>query len=138
VRRFVQLLLARRVLRDVWNEQQRISLTDELRHATTAWHGVNLWRPDWQNNSHSLAFGADMPRAGLKMHLLMNAYWEPLVFELPDGGGRQSWRRWIDTSLDSPDDIVPWQTAPTHAGHVYRAGPRSVVVLWAPSDANGR
>jgi glycogen operon protein len=135
VHRFVQLLLARRVLRDVSHEQQRISLTNQLRQATMAWHGVRLWQPDWHDNSHSLAFGADMPRAGLKMHLLMNAYWEPLVFELPEVEGSQSWRRWIDTSLDSPDDIVPWQTAPTHAGRVYRASPRSVVVLWAPSDS---
>jgi glycogen operon protein len=132
VHRFVQLLLARRVLRDVSNEQHRVSLTDLLRQGITAWHGVNLWRPDWSGHSHSLAFGAEMPRSGLKMHLLMNAYWEPLVFELPDG--RQRWRRWIDTSLDPPDDIVPWQTAPTHSGHAYRAGARSLVLLWAPSD----
>jgi isoamylase len=44
---------------------------------------------------------------------------------------RHSWRRWIDTSLDSPQDIVDWQTAPFVPGRTYRAGPRSVVILWA-------
>jgi isoamylase len=112
-------------------EQQRISLTDMLRQATTAWHGVNLWRPDWSPNSHSLAFGADLRRAGLRMHLIMNAYWEPLDFELPPPDGDRKWRRWIDTSLDSPEDIVPWQTAPPVTLDKYRAGPRSVAVLWA-------
>ena len=66
-------------------------------------------------------------------YLILNAYWEPLDFELPsvNSGDRDSWRRWIDTSLDSPHDIVPWQTAPSVPGHTYRAEARSVVVLFA-------
>jgi isoamylase len=135
VHRFTQLLIARRVLRDVSAEQQRVSLTNLLRQATIAWHGVNLWQPDWGNNSHGLALGADMRLAGLKLHLIMNAYWEPLDFELPLAEGGRTWRRWIDTSLDSPDDIVPWQDAPTFTDRAYRAAPRSVVVLWAPLAA---
>ena len=140
VLRFTQLLAARRVQRDVAAEQQRVSLTELLRQATTAWHGVHLWRPDWSPHSHSLAFGADLRRAGLRMHLIINAYWEPLDFELPPAEGEGTWRRWIDTSLDSPDDIAPWQEAPAWADSVYHAGPRSVVVLWAPlapGDAAG-
>ena len=43
------------------------------------------------------------------------------------------WRRWIDTSLPSPEDIVEWQKAPASPGSTYRAGPRSVVVLYAVS-----
>ena len=48
------------------------------------------------------------------MYLILNAYWEPLDFELPPvgDGGAGPWRRWIDTALESPQDIVPWQTAP--------------------------
>ena len=132
IHRFTQLLIARRVLRDVSSERQRVMLTTLLRQATTAWHGVNLWRPDWSSNSHSLALSADLRRAGLKMHLIMNAYWEPLDFEIPAPEGGRTWRRWIDTSLDSPDDIVPWLDAPAFTGAAYRAAPRSVVVLWAP------
>jgi isoamylase len=135
VHRFTRLLMARRVLRDVSAEQQRVSLTNLLRQATIAWHGVNLWRPDWSNNSHSLALGADMRRAGLKLHLIMNPYWEPLDFEMPQPEGGRTWRRWIDTALDSPDDIVPWQDAPTFTDRAYRAAPRSVVVLWVPLAA---
>jgi glycogen operon protein len=131
VHRFVSLLLARRVLRDPTVEQSRISLSEMLRRAKTAWHGVKLLRPDWAPQSHSLAFGAEMKREGIELHLMTNAYWEALDFELPVDAERESWRRWIDTSLDSPDDIVPWQTAPPVADNrSYRAGPRSVVVLW--------
>jgi glycogen operon protein len=49
---------------------------------------------------------------GLLFHLILNAFWEPLEFELPPLPAGQSWRRWIDTGLDSPDDIVPWQNVP--------------------------
>jgi glycogen operon protein len=133
VLRFTQLLTARRVMRDTTAEQERVSLTDMLRQATTAWHGVSLGQPDWSPQSHSLAFGAELRRAGLRMHLIMNAYWEPLDFELPAPEGDQAWwRRWIDTSLESPYDIAPWQEAPVCAHRAYHAAPRSVVVLWAP------
>jgi isoamylase len=73
-------------------------------------------------------------------HMILNAYWEPLEFELPhvDGDEADSWRRWIDTTLDSPQDIVEWESAPTVPGHIYRSGPRSVVVLFAHAgDGNG-
>jgi glycogen operon protein len=62
--------------------------------------------------------------------MIWNAYWEPLEFELPIAKGG-IWRRWIDTSLECPDDIVSWQTAPAVACGSYRAGARSVVVLYS-------
>jgi glycogen operon protein len=131
VRRFVSLLNARRTMRATAAETHRVSLTDVLQHAMTAWHGVNLGRPDWAPNSHSLAFGAELRQAGLSLHLVMNAYWEPLDFELPPLDAGATWHRWIDTSLASPEDITPWQDAPAFAGGTYHVGPRSVVVLWA-------
>ena len=35
-----------------------------------------------------------------------------------------------DTALDSPDDIAPWQKAPTTPGNTYRVQGRSVVMLF--------
>ena len=68
----------------------------------------------------------------MRIHLILNAYWEPLDFELPlDEGEENPWRRWIDTALDTPHDIVPWQTAPAVPGGTYRAEARTVVVLFA-------
>jgi glycogen operon protein len=136
VHRFMQLLAERRVLRDVSAERQRIPLVDVLLQANKAWHGVSLWRPDWGPNSHSLALGADVRRAGLTVHLIMNAYWDALDFELPLPEGNQAWRRWIDTSLDTPNDITPWQHAPGYTGRQYHAAARSVVVLWKPLTTN--
>jgi glycogen operon protein len=103
VHRFVRLLTARRLLRDVAHERLRVSLNEWLRDATKAWHGVKLQQPDWAPCSHSIAFGAGLPRQGLLLHLILNAYWEPLNFELPQTSyGRGAWFRWIDTALDPP------------------------------------
>ena len=65
--------------------------------------------------------------------MILNAYREPLHFELPPlrNGSDNPWRRWIDTALDSPLDIAPWQTAPSIPGYTYRAEAHSVVVLFA-------
>jgi glycogen operon protein len=136
VHRFVTLLNSRRVLRDVEHERQRLSLCEVIQQARTAWHGVRLDQPDWSENSHSIAFTADLHREGLWVHIILNAYWEPLEFELPpvEKGPKSPWRRWIDTGLDSPHDIVPWQTAAPVPGFTYRAEPRSMVVLFAESS----
>jgi glycogen operon protein len=132
VHRFAKLLIGRRHLRYLGHERRRVSLNQFLREAQKAWHGVKLGQPDWSPWSHALAFGGELREQGLFLHLILNAYWEPLDFELPfvhDGG--DAWRRWIDTALDTPFDIVELQTAPPVPGRTYRAGPRSVVVLTA-------
>jgi isoamylase len=131
--RFVRLLNARRLLRDMEHERERLSLNQLIQQANKSWHGVTLDHPDWDDSSHSFAFGVELEKDGVLAHFILNAYWEPLDFELPSvrGGDPNPWRRWIDTALDAPDDIAPWKDAPAAPGHVYRAAPRSVVVLYA-------
>jgi glycogen operon protein len=133
VLRFVSLLNARRVLRDVEPERQRVALCDLIRQADLTWHGVTLDRPDWGHSSHSLAFTAKLRGERVSLHVILNAYWEPLEFELPSlaEGARDPWHRWIDTFRDSPHDIVDWEHAPLVSGPTYRAEPRSVVLLFA-------
>jgi isoamylase len=108
-------------------------LNELLHEAKLTWHGMKLGQPDWSTFSHSLALGAEARREKLRFHLILNAYWEPLDFELPPvgSGEGETWRRWIDTALESPLDIVEWQKAAAVPGGTYRAGPRSVVVLLA-------
>jgi glycogen operon protein len=131
--RFVKLLIARRILRDVGPELERLSLSELLGRATKSWHGVELNRPDWGHQSHSVALSVELQREGVLAYFIFNAYWEPLDFQLPhiDEKEASAWRRWIDTFLDSPHDIVPWQGALLVPGKTYRAGPHSVVVLWS-------
>jgi isoamylase len=138
VHRFVTLLNARRVRRDVEHERPRVALNELIRQADITWHGVKLGEPDWRPSSHSIAFTARFTMA--PYHVILNAYWEPLEFELPPlvHGAREPWRRWIDTALDSPHDIVEWERAPSVSGHRYRAQSRSVVVLFAGFEPGRR
>jgi glycogen operon protein len=126
--RFVTLLNARRLERDVEHERRRVSLNQLIRDAKKAWHGVKVGQPDWANYSHSLALEFEVRQQGLHGYFILNGYWEPLEFELPPSA--ISWHRWIDTSLPSPLDIVPWRMAVPLSAHVYHAAARSVVVLF--------
>jgi glycogen operon protein len=131
VLRFMQLLIDRRRLRNVEHEKKRVTLNQLLKSATYSWHGVKLGQPDWGPGSRSIAFTAELQGEKMLMHLILNAYWEPLTFELPQPESGVKWRRWIDTALPSPQDIVPWQESPAVLAGSYRAEARSVVALFA-------
>ena len=135
VHRFVTLLNERRLLRSVQHEHQRLSLAQLIQQANKSWHGVKQGQPDWSPESRSVALQVEMKQERAVIYLILNAYWEPLDFELPHLYSGGPWRRWIDTGLDSPLDIAPWRTAPSIPGLTYRAPDRSVVVLFA--DLNG-
>lgn len=130
VQRFVSLLCSRRTLRDVVHEHQRVSLNTVLQNSRHAWHGTKLGKPDWSDGSHSVALEAELRGEKLRFFLILNAYWEALDFELPKLESGDSWKRWIDTALESPNDIVPWQEAPTVTGETYHAEARSVMMLY--------
>src|SRR5579884_3730637 len=129
--RFVKLLIGRRVLRDVEHERRRVSLSNVLREARHSWHGVKLNQPDWSSWSHSLALSAELRNEGLLLHVILNAYWEALGFELPTLPDGENWRLWIDTALDPPSDICEWSKAAPVSGRTYGCGARSVVILIA-------
>ena len=136
--RFVTLLIDRRRLRET--AHQRVSLNELIRNAKKAWHGVKLNQPDWGSDSHAIAFSAELQKENLTIFLILNAYWESLEFELPPArkGELGQWRRWIDTALDSPKDIVPWREALEIPGGSYNAGPRSVVMLACGEGIKGQ
>jgi glycogen operon protein len=138
VLRFVKLLIERRMMRDVEHERRRVSLSQVLREAKHAWHGTTLNQPDWSSFSHSIAISAELKREGLLAHIIFNAYWEPLEFELPIlRDGTENWWRWIDTALDPPHEICAWNAENPVLEATYRVGARSVVVLIAGEGVNG-
>jgi isoamylase len=132
VHRFASLLCEHRLMRDAVPELQGLTLNQLIQVANRSWHGVKLGEPDWGIDSHSIAYSAGFRDGTLSLFVILNAYWEPLDFELPPvSNGDYPWRRWIDTSLESPDDIVDWSTAPPVSSGVYRSGPRSIVFLFS-------
>jgi glycogen operon protein len=131
IHRFVKGLIGFRQRRDVVTEGAALSLNQLLHRARIEWHGVELNRPDWSDHSHSLAFTLRSLHARFLLYGILNAYWEPLSFELPPvpAEHQQGWRRCIDTSLVSPDDICPWKNAPVVKPAMYLAQPRTMVLL---------
>jgi glycogen operon protein len=128
--RFVKVLSQYRQRRDVVTESATLTLNQLLDRSKIDWHGVALNRPDWSEHSHSLAFTIESLRARFLFHGMLNAYWEPLSFELPlaRSNGRR-WRRCIDTALPTPEDISTWVKAPSMTQSHYVVQPRSMVLL---------
>ncbi len=133
--RFVKHLIRFRLGLSIYREGRGLSLLELIRQSGLRWHGVDLDWPDWGYYSHSLAFSV-VGRRG-RFHFMVNAYWEPLAFELlpPPRGSRDGWRRVIDTYLESPDDFCPWTEAPVIEGSSHLVQPRSVVLLLAAKAA---
>jgi isoamylase len=93
------------------------------------WHGVLLNQPDWGEDSHCLAFEIhDLEGTGEHLHVLLNAYWEPLIFALPARWPGQQWHRAVDTALPAPDDCLE-AALPLVDQHRYMAEARSAVIL---------
>jgi glycogen operon protein len=134
--RFTRMLIEHRCLRSCEHERQRLTLSQIVATAFKAWHGTKLDQPDWGDWSHTLALTVELKEEGRLAHLIFNAYEKALGFELPplSGAPANAWRRWIDTSLPSPNDITAFEQAPATTGKTYPVGPRSVVVLYAQSE----
>jgi glycogen operon protein len=135
IHRFVKELTALLMNRALPVERLDMTLSELLHRQPIQWHGVKLNSPDWSYDSHTLA--ATVPLLGYRflLHLIINAYWEPLEFEVPPLEAGAAWRRRIDTYLDAPDDICSWTRASRLQGLTYRVQPRSLVVLLANAGA---
>ncbi len=130
IHRFVTLLIKRSLRRNGTPERQRKTLAQLIQDAHKAWHGVKLFQPDWSDCSHSIALSAQLPGEQILVHMILNAYWDSLNFELPETKANNPWRRWIDTALDPPNDIFEWETCPSISGASYPAQARSAIVLF--------
>jgi glycogen operon protein len=101
------------------------TLAQLLHEARLEWHGTRLGRPDWSDQSHTVAVKVGAGRA----YFIFNAYWEALDFELPEctAGG---WCLLLDTARPSPDDVHPYQDAPRlRTQSMLRVAARSTVLL---------
>ncbi len=133
---FVKTLVRQRLMLGDELGVQGVSLNEILREAEIQLHGVKLNSPDLSPESHSLAITVRGRGRTALFHAMFNAYWEPLVFELPPvvSGVHGPWRRWIDTYQDAPHDIYDWPGGPTVEGTSHTLQARSLVVLFAVRD----
>jgi glycogen operon protein len=135
--RFVKVLIADRQKRDVSLDDPGLTLNQFLLQSKVVWHGVKLDQPDWGSDSHSIACTVRSLSGRFMVHMMINAYWKQLTFEVPlvaESPGC-NWRRWIDTALESPEDISPWNEAAVIRAGAYSVQQRSLVVLFWRSSS---
>jgi glycogen operon protein len=112
-------------------KKQYLQMTYNHPRPHITWHGIYFGQPDWSYDSHSLAFTLHHPDAEEQLHVILNAYWRPLLFELPPLGKGKHWHRIIDTSLHSPQDFCEIDVAPIVKTDRYPSQSRSSLVFIA-------
>ena len=130
IHRFCKQMIALRLNRELSTERLDMTLNELLSRQPVQWHGVTLGSPDWSADSHTLAGTVSILGDRSMLHFMVNAYWEPLDFEIPRSSDDYgAWQRTVDTFLEAPDDICGWTDAPIVHGLTYPVQPRSVVLL---------
>ena len=94
-----------------------------------SWHGTKLNEPGWNDpHARALAWTVAGSLAHSDIHVMVNMYWEPLTFEIPQIYER-AWYTAVNTALPSPQDInAPGNEVLVNSHHVEVSG-RSIVVL---------
>ena len=127
--RFVKKLIAMYRKLEVFQLDEFWMEPATAQHPHLTWHGLKLQEPDWGSHSRMLSFTLNYPESGDHLHVMINAYWEPGNFELPQPGENQRWYRLVDTVLPSPDDFAELKNARIIAECHYQVQPRSIVIL---------
>ncbi len=106
--------------------------TEAGRFPDIQWHGEQLELPAWTaSDAAVLAFTlGETSEDDIPLHVILNMSAQTRCFELPVLD-EACWRRAVDTSLPSPQDIEPPGDQVKITQTCYQAGPRSVVVLEA-------
>ncbi len=133
LRRFVRELIGLRSLRESVQSEHHLTLAELTELSQIELHGVRIGEPDFGHESRSLAVSASTLSGTQLMYYALNAYWENLEFELPElpTWATSGWRRIVDTSLASPDDVAHPAVAPAVSAPTYVVGPRSALALLA-------
>ena len=93
------------------------------------WHGTRLSSPGFDDpDARALACTIAGFGDAADLHVMMNMFWEPLVFEVP-ASPRRAWRVAVDTFAASPDDIPDPGEARALDKSSCTVQPRSIVVL---------
>ncbi len=126
---FVKSVIALTQSLEVFRLENILSTYKRTQHPHIIWHGAKAGKPDWNDWSRTLAFSLNYPQKREFLHVIMNAYWGNLKFELPALPEGLCWQRIIDTSLQYPDDILALENGFLMDKSYYTASTRSVVVL---------
>ncbi|MFN3998360.1 glycogen debranching protein [Algoriphagus sp.] len=128
--RFVKMLIARRRSRELGQLENTMSLNEMLNSGRISYHGVKLNKPDWSDQSSSIAVSVKFMRKSAAIHIMINAKPEMLEFEIPQPQERgKNWRLWVNTYRKSPEDIFDWGNGPQVTESHFQVNAYSIVVL---------
>ncbi len=103
--RFVKGLISFVQKYEIFKIEELLAKKEDNKKPHIIWHGVELNNPDWSKKSRSLAFSLIHPTANEEIHVMVNAYWKSLKFQIPELEGKQ-WHKIVDTSASAPNDIL--------------------------------
>ncbi len=110
--------------------RRRTFFEDDPRGPAVAWHGWKLGKIDFGEASRSLAMHLLARDGDDDIYVATNAHWEGHAFELPRLPPGKSWRRFVDTCREAPEDAAEPGAEPVlPVQKTYPVGPRSTVVL---------
>ncbi|MDF1512750.1 MAG: alpha-amylase family glycosyl hydrolase, partial [Anaerolineae bacterium] len=131
VLRFTQQIIAFTQNLAIFRQERFWALGHKEVPPHVVWHGVRLREPDWAEYSHSLAMVLHAPEENEKLYVALNAYWQPLTFELPPLPQGMQWHLIVDTGNEMPDDFRPGELAPIIEASTYTVMDRSSIILQA-------
>jgi glycogen operon protein len=106
-----------------------------------SWYSEKGTVPDWEKIGYCLSLQINGRRADVlrdkddaDFFVMFNASLDPVVFFVPAAGDRKMWFRAVDTSLNSPDDILPAGSEISLPNqHKYTVKARSMTILISKS-----
>ncbi len=116
-----------------FRHRQKILHKKDYSSIKVHWHGTQLYKPDWSYTSHTIAFVLEaMPQLDEnEIYVALNAFWQPLEFQIPKPISQKPWRLIVNTSLPSPQDFTKEDYALIHHSSSFLLPSRSLIVLLA-------
>jgi glycogen operon protein len=95
------------------------------------WHGTKIHKPDFGPNSHSIAFTIAGMGEDNTFHIILNAFWEDLDFELPRLPDGWLWVQVANTGASYPDDMyeIGQEKPISPTTRTVRVRARSVIIV---------
>jgi len=101
---FVKGMIACTQQKEIFRIEDILASSEDIDEPHITWHGIKLHKPDWSDNSQSLAFTLIHPDAKEIIHVMVNAYHKELSFQLPPLTGKH-WFKMVDTAAAAPEDF---------------------------------
>ena len=115
---------------EIFKIEYILATPDDIEEPHITWHGVKLKQPDWSEDSHSLSFTLLHPAANEVIHVMVNAYWKSLRFQIPDLKEKK-WHKIVDTSLNTPNDMIELKQSEIFSKKLITIPDRSIIILVA-------